>query len=155
MARSVFISFESGDRGKAHGFNLLRWAKNLDVDFRGRHLLKAVKSDDSGYVSQRIKEQLSGTSVTVVLIGKDTAKSDWVSKEVQWSLEKSNPNGIVGIVVDPGASIPEGLTDCGAEILNWRSPKDVAEFGPAIERAACAAGRVPALATTATTSCVR
>lgn len=128
---------------KAKGFNLMRYAKNLDLGFVGRHLLDPVNSTNAPYISQKIKEQLKGTSVTVVLIGKDTAKSDWVSNEIKWSLEKDNPNGLVGIRLDSDVAIPAELEQAGAEILDWTNPGDHEQFGPAIERAALSAGRVP------------
>jgi hypothetical protein len=117
----------------------------LDLNFVGRHLLTPVNSTNAPYVTQKIKEQMTGTSVTVVLIGKDTAKSSWVSDEIQWSLDKDRPNGLVGIKLSPDAQVPDGLVDAGAEILDWNEPADVHHFGAAIDQAALAAGRIPAL----------
>ena len=137
MARRIFISHQHDDQMKAKGFNLLRWNKYVDVDFVGRHLLDPVKSSDPSYISRKIREQLKGTSVTVVLIGDKTWDSDWVEKEVNWSLEKAPPNGVVGIRLKDGVKIPESLRDCGAEIMDWE-PNEVEA---AIERAAAASGR--------------
>jgi hypothetical protein len=134
--RRVFISYQHRDQMQAKGFNLMRYNKYLDLDFVGRHLLDPVHSEDRGYVTRKIKEQLAGTSVTVVLIGRGTAASNWVADEVAWSLEKGN--GLVGIRLDPDADIPPALADAGAEILVWDRPEDVAAFGGAIERAATA-----------------
>jgi hypothetical protein len=100
MARRIFISFQYEDQMKAKGFNLLRWNKNVDsFTCVGRHLLDPVDSTNEAYIAAKVREQLSGTSVTVVLIGKETADSDWVAKEIAWSLEKGN--GVVGICPDP------------------------------------------------------
>ena len=129
MARRIFISHQHDDQMKAKGFNLLRWNKYVDVDFVGRHLLDPVKSNDPSYISRKIREQLKGTSVTVVLIGDKTRDSDWVEKEVRWSLEKDPPNGVVGIRLKDGVKIPENLRDCGAEIMDWEPN----EFEAAIE----------------------
>lgn len=141
MARRVFISYEGSDRDRAKGFNLLRWNKNVDVEFVGRHLLDPVDSTNRDYITRRIKEEINGSSVTIVLIGKETCDSDWVAREVQWSLEKDGPNGILGIRLDDGVRIPEALVDCGAEIINW----DPHKFANAIERAALQARRAPML----------
>lgn len=137
MARRIFISYQHDDQMKAKGFNLLRWNKNVDIEFVGRHLLDPVDSTNEAYISQKVREQIHGSSVTVVLIGENTASSDWVKQEVEWSLEKDKPNGVVGIRLQNGVDIPEILSDCGAEIIDW-SPH---EFEQAIERAAQAAGR--------------
>lgn len=131
--RRVFLSFQHRDQMRAKGFNLMSYNKNLKLDFSVRHVLDPVKSSDQQYISRKIKEQLKYTSATVVLIGKDTAKSDWVAREIEWSREKGN--AIVGIQIDPGAEVPAGLLEAGAEILDWNKPADVAQFGPAVERA--------------------
>lgn len=141
MGRRVFISYEGEDRNRAKGFNLLRWNKNVDVDFVGRHLLDPIKSKDPGYVSSEIKERIKGTSVTVIICGAHTNESDWVAKEIQWSLEKNPPNGLLAIKLTPDAQVPGALHDCGAEIIGW----DSSTFADAIERAALQAGRVKAL----------
>lgn len=129
MARRIFISCHYKDRQKAKGFNLLRWNKNVDFDFVGRHLLDPVDSTNRGYIQRKIKEQLKGTSATVVLIGKETADRQWVEDEIRWSLEKGN--GILGIKLEPDVDIPPLLTECGAEVIEWNTHS----FAEAIERA--------------------
>jgi len=128
---------------KAKGFHLLQWNKNVDVDFVGRHLLDPVKSNNKQYIDAKIREQISGSSVTVVLIGKDTKKSQYQPFEIEQSLAKDNPNGILAIKLDKSVNLPKDsavgklLHDTGAEIIDW----DPNKFGEAIERAAVSAGR--------------
>ncbi|MGH3871750.1 MAG: TIR domain-containing protein [Pseudonocardiaceae bacterium] len=155
MTRRIFISYQHRDQLKAKGFNLMRYNKHLDLEFLGRHLLDPLKSDDPGYISRRIRERLKGTSVTVVLIGDVTAQSIWVSREIQWSLEKNPPNGILGIRLSPGAPVPDELTGRGAEILKWYKPEDVHEFRDAIERAAMAARSARLIPTNPASTCSR
>jgi len=140
MARRIFLSYQHLDQLKAKGFNLMRYNKSLDLSFVTRGLLDPVKSEDPAYIAGQIKARLKGTSVTVVLLGDRTADSSWVAKELQWSVEKDPPNGLVGIKLTRDADVPEGLE--GAEILDWHSPEDVREFASAIERAAMAARRM-------------
>lgn len=138
--RRVFVSYHHADQMKVKGFDLMRHNKALQLEFTTRGLLDPVKSQDPDYIARCIKDRQRGTSVTVVLIGEDTARSDWVAKEIGWSLEKSPPNGLIGIRLTPDAPTPAGLE--GAEILDWGSPEDVREFGPAVERAALAGRRM-------------
>lgn len=129
---------------KAKGFHLLRWNKNVDLEFVGRHLLDPVDSENPDYIKRKIREQISGTSVTVVLIGKETANSEWQAMEIDDSLKKEKPNGIVAILLEgvspPPQDSPVGkaLDESGAEIIEWKSH----EFSDAIERAAKSAGRI-------------
>jgi hypothetical protein len=145
MARRIFISYQHEDRMKAKGFNLLRWSKGIDVEFVGRHLLDPVDSTNENYIRSKVNEQLKGTSVTVALIGKKTHQSDWVKWEIDKSLNKSSPNGILAIRLSDDAPLPDGspvgdaLKEAGAEIIDW----DPHKFGEAFERAFKAAGRIP------------
>ncbi len=143
VTRRIFISYQHKDQMKAKGFHLLRWAKNVNVAFVGRHLLDPVKSKNEQYINEKIREQIKGSSVTVVLIGKDTKKSEYQPFEIGESLAKEAPNGVLGIKLDKTVDLPRKSTvgrllyDCGAEIIDW----DPSKFGEAIERAAVAAGR--------------
>ena len=143
VTRHIFISYQHKDQMKAKGFNLLSWAKNVDVDFVGRHLLDPVKSKDEKYIKSEINKQIKGTSVTVVLIGKDTKKSEYQPYEIERSLAKEAPNGILGIKLNKSVDLPKNsptgklLDDAGAEIIDWEPNK----FGEAIDRAADASAR--------------
>lgn len=147
MGRRVFISYQHRDQMKAKGFNLLRWNRNVDLEFVGRHLLDPVDSSNEPYIRQKILEQLKGSSVTVVLVGKETHRSDWVKWEIEKSVEKENPNGVLAILLDDSATLPVGspvgdaLREVGAEVIDWKPH----EFADTIERAAKAAGRVIAI----------
>jgi len=67
--RRIFISYQHLDRMRAKGFNLMRYNKHLELDFVGRHLLDPVDSTNRDYITRTIKEQLAGTSVTIVCQG--------------------------------------------------------------------------------------
>lgn len=138
--RRIFISYQHRDHAKATGFNLLQWNKNVALNVSTRHLLSKVDSDNRAYITRKIKEQLDGTSVTAVLIGRDTHQSQWVADEIRWSQEKGN--GLLGIRLESGVATPSELIDCGAEIIDWNAHA----FDDAIERAALAAGRGRSLA---------
>jgi len=143
---------------KAKGFNLLKWNKNVDFEFVGRHLLDPVDSKDEAYISSKVMEQLTGTSVTVVLLGRETCHSEWVKWEIEKSLEKNHPNGILAIKLENDIEVAEGspvgriLCDCGAEIMEWEPSK----FEEGVERATKAAGRIVAMKVSSTaSSCAR
>jgi len=135
--RRVFISYQHLDQMKAKGFNLMSYNKNVDVEFVGRHLLDPVHSNAKAYITRKIKEQLAGSSATVVLIGDQTADSDWVDDEIRWSIDKGN--GILGIRLDPDAEVSEALIDAGTEILDWSEV--TTEFNDAVERAIATTSR--------------
>ncbi|NHN60052.1 MULTISPECIES: TIR domain-containing protein [Halorussus] len=137
--RRVFISYEGSDRMKAKGFRLLRWNKNVDVEFQDRHLLDPVDSTNRGYIQQCIRDEIKGTSTTVVLVGENTKDSDWVDYEIERSLKDGN--GLVAIKVDDNITdedVPDKLKENGAEIVDWNPD----EFADAIDRAASQRSKV-------------
>lgn len=155
MGRRVFISFQHDDKLQAQGFNLLRWNPNVPFEFVGRHLLSPVDSKDTQYIRRKVSEQLNGTSVTVVLIGKKTAQSEWVDFEIRQSLARGN--GMIGIRLKDArnADIPPALIGAGAKVIDWNP--DV--FADEVERAALIAGRPelgpPPRRSAKQTSCIR
>lgn len=153
MARRVFISYQHRDQMKAKGFNLMRHNPNVNLDFSCRHLLDPVHSHDREYISSKIREQITGSSATIVLIGRDTGQSEWVAKEIEWSRDKGN--GLIGIRIDPDADVPSGLDEAGAEILDWANPEDVHEFDAAIERAIAGTFRGRNMPTNSISTCSR
>lgn len=149
--RRVFISYQHLDQMKAKGFNLMSYNKHVEVDFVGRHLLDPVDSTNKAYITSKVKEQLKGSSATVVLIGDKTAESDWVANETQWSVEKGN--GIIGVKLDPAAEVPKGLIDAGAEILEWNEV--TTEFNVAVERAIAGTRRARNMPVNTASTCAR
>jgi hypothetical protein len=120
MARRVFLSFAYEDRMQVQGFKLLRWNNNVDLDFFDSSLLSPVNSQNTEYIKRCILEKLNNTSVTVVLIGQTTHKSNWVAWEIEQSLKKGN--GILGIRLkdQDNASVPPAMHNIAhARIGNW------------------------------------
>jgi hypothetical protein len=137
MGRRVFICYQHDDIQQAKGFNLLQWNPNVEFDFVGRHLLSPADSDDPQYIRSKIREQLNGTSVTIVLIGRNTSTSDWVDYEIRASLDRRN--GVIGIRLKGAedADVPPALTAADAKVIDWNPDG----FTDEVERAALIAGR--------------
>lgn len=111
----------------------------MDFDFKGRHLLSPVNSSNESYIRSKIREMMNGTSVTVVLIGRNTKDSDWVKWEIEES--RARGNGIIGIRLkgQENAEAPETLTENGYEVIDWVP----SSFSDEVERCALIAGRKP------------
>lgn len=137
MARRIFIAHQHGDRQQVKGFILLRWNINVNFSFFDRSLVDPLDSENETYIRRRIREEMHGSSVTVVLIGEKTNQSKWVNWEIEQSANRGN--GLLGIKLKgkSGSKTPSLLRTNGAEVLTWQPD----EFEGAIERAAVAAGR--------------
>lgn len=101
MARRVFFSFHyERDVWRA---NIVRhsWVTKPDREEAGfidaAEFEKLKKQGDEA-VKRWINKQLEGTSVTVVLIGTETAKREWVIYEIKKSYEKGN--GMLGVYIN-------------------------------------------------------
>lgn len=140
MQRRIFVSFVYEDRDQVRGFTLLPYNRNLEFDYGETHLLRPADSANRDYIKQRIREKLNGTSVTVVLIGRNTAKSEWVDFEIRESLEKRK--GVIGIKLKDceDCEPPPALRENGCKVIDW----DTDKFSEEIEEAALIAGRIPA-----------
>ena len=137
MGRRVFISFQHDDIMQAKGFHLLQWNPNVPVEFVGRHLLSPVNSENEDYIKSKIREQIEGSSVIVVLIGEKTAESDWVDFEIREANKLGK--GVLGIRIKgaENVKIPPALKEAGGRVINWNP--DI--FADKIEGAALIAGR--------------
>lgn len=93
--RRIFISFDHDDTPQVLGFMALR---NIidNFDFYNHKLDRRINSSDVDYVCRVIREEyIRPASVTVVLIGNNTANSQWVKWEIEES--KRQGKGILGI----------------------------------------------------------
>ncbi len=98
MARKVFFSFHhQGDIlrvGQIRNSWLLRDERE-DLGFVDAAAWESIKRNGDEAIKRWIDTQLSGTSVTVVLIGQETASRPWVIHEIIESHNKGN--GLLGI----------------------------------------------------------
>ncbi|MBL7131567.1 MAG: TIR domain-containing protein [Candidatus Omnitrophica bacterium] len=100
MARKVFFSFHyKNDVWRA---NIVRnsWVAKDDKEAAGfvdAAEFEEVEKGGEAAIKKWINKQLEGTSVTVVLIGSETSKREYVKFELQKSYEKGN--GMLGIYI--------------------------------------------------------
>lgn len=96
-------------------------------------------------VKRWIDDQLSGTSVTVVLVGTATCSSNWVAYEIQRSKELGH--GLIGIDVSKIKNFSGetsercGRIPTGYPFYLWNNDDGYKNMGEWIEAAAKAAGR--------------
>lgn len=116
--RRIFISFDHDDYFQVAGFLGLR---NIieSFDFYNHKLDRRIESKDEEYVKKVIREEyIRPASVTVVLIGDNTANSKWVSWEIQESIRQGK--GILGIhLKESTGAIPSGIPR--EHVGNWQA----------------------------------
>ena len=106
---------------------------------------KKIESGGDKAIQNWIDAQLTGTSVTVVLVGENTCGSRWVKYEIDQSVKRGN--GLLGIdiskVKDLGGKTTErcGKIPNGYAFYLWNSDKGYENLGNWIEKAAKEAGK--------------
>jgi hypothetical protein len=99
MARRAFFSFHyENDVWRANQVRNSWVTKDKEAaGFTDAADFEEVKKGGDAAIKKWIDSQLSGTSVTVVLIGSDTSNRDYVKYELQKSYSKGN--GMLGIYI--------------------------------------------------------
>lgn len=133
MARKVFFSFHY--QRDVWRVNVVRNSGTIDgisaARFHDASLWEETKKKGDEAVKKLINEGLEGTSVTVVLIGSQTATRKYVSYEIERSVALGN--GILGVRInnikdkdgrlDPTGLIPEALKKINAPIYTYEYGK--------------------------------
>ncbi|MDT2738019.1 TIR domain-containing protein [Enterococcus pseudoavium] len=92
MAKRVFFSFDyENDLSRALVVKK-NWTlkENEESGFTSKAEFERMKRDGDDVVERWIDKQLSGTAVTVVLIGSETLDSKYVQYEIEKSYERGN-----------------------------------------------------------------
>jgi hypothetical protein len=133
MARKVFFSFQY--QRDLWRVNVVRNTGTIEgvasAGFHDQSLWEETAKKGDEAIKQLIDNGLDGTTVTVVLIGAETAKRKYVSYEIERSIARGN--GILGVRVnnikdkngrtDPSGVIPEALIKIGAPVYTYEYGK--------------------------------
>jgi len=146
MAKRVFFSFEYGDVSRAMVVRNSWVTQGKEAaGFVDAAEFEKLKKQGDAAIKRWIDSQLKGTSVTVVLVGKNTCKSKWVKYEIEKSKEIGN--GLLGIDISKIKDLQGNTTERCGEIPKgypfylWNKHEGYKNIGAWIERAAKAAGR--------------
>jgi hypothetical protein len=146
MARKVFFSFKYEDVSRAMVVRNSWVVQGREAaGFIDAADFEKVKKQGDSAIKRWIDGQLTGTSVTVVLVGALTCSSRWVKYEIEAS--KNRGNGLLGIdiskIKDLKGTTSErcGQIPDGYQFYLWNNDKGYENIGSWIEAAAKAAGK--------------
>lgn len=131
MARRVFFSFDF--QRDLWRVNVVRNSGSIESvsagGFNDASLEDEAKSDDA--IRRLIDDALKTSSVTVVLIGAETANRSYVSYEIEKAIEHGN--AIIGIRInnikdkngnsDPPGAVPLAMKKIGAPVYDYEYGK--------------------------------
>jgi len=93
----LFVSYYHDEDQAWYGAFVIAFGATYDL-FTDTSLERQVDSADSDYVRRSIRENnIAGSSLTIVLCGRNTWKRRWVDWEIQMTLNKEH--GLLGIVL--------------------------------------------------------
>ena len=147
MPRHVFFSFEYEHDVTRAMVVRKSWVTQgrLAAGFFDSADVEQARKLDPSTIRRWIAEQMQGTSVTVVLVGSHTCKSEWVRHEIELSEERGN--GLLGIDISKIKDL-NGTTShrCGRiprgyPFYFWNRDQGFRNLGSWIETAASVAGR--------------
>jgi len=147
VARRVFFSFEySNDVQRAMVVRNSWVTQGREAaGFIDAAEFEKLKRTGDAAVKKWIDGQLTGTSVTVVLVGAATCSSNWVAYEIQRSKELGH--GLIGIDISKIKNFAGetsercGRIPAGFPFYLWNNDDGFHNMGDWIEAAAKAAGR--------------
>ena len=148
MARRVFFSFHY--QRDIFRVNQIRNIPNITgtsaAGFQDASLWEEAKKKGKTTIEKMIDDGLFNTTVTVVLIGNQTAGRQYINYEIEKSIERGN--GVVGIKIahlighdkcaDTQGETPKLLEDGGFKVYKY---VDHEKLAARIEEAAKAAGK--------------
>lgn len=145
MARKVFFSFKYLDVSRAMVVRNSWVTKDRDAaGFIDAADFEKVKKKGDAAIKSWIDGQLTGTTVTVVLVGEKTCASRWVKYEIEKSKERGN--GLLGIDISKIKSLDGETSErCGKipqgySFYLWNNDNGYKNMGAWIQEAAEAAG---------------
>lgn len=113
MARNVFYSFNYDDIDRVMVVRN-RWVTKGNQVISGvidHAEFEKVKKTGKAAVERWIDKQLEGTSVTVVLLGRETLSRPFVQYEIKKSVERGN--AVIGVRINKIKNLEGNITDVG------------------------------------------
>lgn len=127
MTKHIFLSFVAEDLTLVHLFRGQAKNKKSALEFDDYSVKVPYNSTNAAYIRSQITVKIRAASVTIVLIGDDTYKSEWVAWEIAKSAELGNK--VIGVRLKPGVIVPSALTTARAQVIGWDIDAIVAAIG--------------------------
>lgn len=116
MSDKLFVSYRADTEGTKYKNLLVAWSKNdnghFDIKFDDTSIGVSINSNNADYIKRKISEKIKDSKKVLVLIGKDTHKSDWVKWEVDKAVELEKK--LVAVKIENTYVSPENLLGVGA-----------------------------------------
>lgn len=118
--RRVFIRFRGEDQSRVNGLRLLNANEKFDIEFYDESVRTPYNSTNATYIRRQIREKINRTSVTICMLSELTHTSQWVTWELEESIDKGN--SIIAMSFKDGPSqlpFPEPIARLKLPVWRW------------------------------------
>lgn len=123
--RNVFISFTNEDRPQVELLRRQAQKEDSALDFNDWSLRAPFDSERADYIRKGVLARIRQSSVTLVYVSDQTAKSEWVNWEVEQSVKLGKK--VVGVHRgDLPRKLPPAIKKYGIRVIAW-SLEDIAK----------------------------
>lgn len=111
MSKTLFVSYRADSEGNSYKNLIVAWSKNdnghFDIKFEDTSVGIGINSTNASYIKSVIKKKILSSDTVLVLIGENTAASDWVNWEIDtaFSLNKK----IVAVKIKNSYTSPSSI----------------------------------------------
>lgn len=117
--KNVFISHYNKDDEHISNLKSLLQKKGYTIKNSSIDSTKPNQAKNPEYIKSLLRSRITWAGTTIVLIGPDTHKREWVN----WEIEQSNKmgNNIVGVYIhkEKGAELPDSFEKYGNDLVGW------------------------------------
>jgi hypothetical protein len=117
--RRVFLSFQVEDLDSVNLFRGQAKNENSELDFIDFSLRAPFNSENAEYIRRGIRDRISASSTTIVLIGKNTHNSEWVDWEIRESIKQNKKVIVVTLDNDSPSKLPKVCKEAGITSVSW------------------------------------
>lgn len=119
--KNVFVSHYNKDDEHIQKLKTLLNKKGFQIKNSSIDSTKPNQASNEDYIRQLLRDRIKWAGTTIVLIGPDTHKREWVN----WEIEQSNKmgNNIVGVFLqgEKGSETPNNFEKYGDDLVGWDS----------------------------------
>jgi MTH538 TIR-like domain (DUF1863) len=117
--RNVFISFAYEDINEVNLLRAHSKNENSPIEFNDWSVSEPIDSERAPYIKQKIAERIQQSSLTVVFLSNSTAKSKWVTWEIEESLRMGKQ--VLGVYPKDAkpTSYPESIITHRIKCVPW------------------------------------
>lgn len=119
--KRVFISYRFEDKDGVQALRSQAKNKDSELEFTDMGLKTPFDSKNAEYIKGGIRKRISSSSATVVFLGKNTHKSNWVNWEIEETVRQGKRVVIVNATGSNSPQLPPAaVNNSKVKVVPWK-----------------------------------